>query len=332
MVKMELHFSDDFFCPEERSGFLVPAMMKRAWAAAMEVLCAIDGVCRRHDIPYFADWGTLLGAIRHKGFIPWDDDIDICLKRADYRDLIRVLPTELPRGFVMTGMYAQSKRLQEAAFVPQLRVMADETFWDFNDYMVKFHGFPYQRIGIDVFPLDKLPSDMESVSLQREMIREGIVLLRDWEQLREAGELNECLKQYGSLCGVEIPQRPDIQNWMWKLVDAIRSLYEEDDLEEMTDYCANMGSPKPFCVRREWYDSQVYVPFEQIEIPVPVGYDGVLTAQFGDYMTPRRVTGGHDYPFYRHMEEELKRQIRAVGFQGDVEEFCQKVSSGQLRV
>ena len=73
-------------------------------------------------------------------------------------------------------------------------------------------------------------------------------------------------------------------------------------------------------------------PFENMEIAVPAGYHEVLTAQFGDYMEPVQGTADHSYPFYGHMEGELIKQIRAVGFQGSVEEFCQEVSCGKLRV
>lgn len=58
--------------------------MKHAWAAQLEVLNDIDKACTENGIQYFAEWGTLLGAVRHHGFIPWDDDMDICMKRADY--------------------------------------------------------------------------------------------------------------------------------------------------------------------------------------------------------------------------------------------------------
>lgn len=73
---------------EVRCDFEISAMMKRAWAAQMEVLEVVDEICQRNGLQYFADWGTLLGAIRHQGFIPWDDDIDICMKRKDYNQLI----------------------------------------------------------------------------------------------------------------------------------------------------------------------------------------------------------------------------------------------------
>lgn len=120
--------------------------MKRAWAAQMEVFQIVADICDRNGIRYFADWGTLLGAVRHKGMIPWDDDIDISLMRDEYNQLIKILPEQLPHGFVIAGMYADSKRLQDAAFVPQLRVIADETLWNFNDYMKFFMDFHIREL------------------------------------------------------------------------------------------------------------------------------------------------------------------------------------------
>ena len=91
-----LEFSDDFFKGEEIDGFYVQPVLKRCWAATMELLSIIDSICKRHGITYFADWGTLLGAIRHKGYIPWDDDMDITMTRINYEKFIKVAPNELP--------------------------------------------------------------------------------------------------------------------------------------------------------------------------------------------------------------------------------------------
>ena len=72
-----MEFPDSYFEDEVREGFYIPSLMKRAWAAQMEVLEIVGEICEKHHIRYFAEWGTLLGAVRHGGRIPWDDDIDI---------------------------------------------------------------------------------------------------------------------------------------------------------------------------------------------------------------------------------------------------------------
>lgn len=92
-------FNNAYFEDEVRDGFFVPSEMKRAWAAELEVLSEIDKICKKHNIQYFADWGTLLAAVRHEGFIPWDDDLDITMKREDYHRFMEIAQTELPEGF-----------------------------------------------------------------------------------------------------------------------------------------------------------------------------------------------------------------------------------------
>ena len=69
-----MEFSKEYFWDEVRDGFYVSGIMKRSLAAQMEVLGEIDKVCKRHNIRWFADCGTLLGAVRHGGVIPWDDE------------------------------------------------------------------------------------------------------------------------------------------------------------------------------------------------------------------------------------------------------------------
>ena len=90
-----------------------------------DILFQVLDFFEQYHITYFTSGGTTLGAVRHEGFIPWDDDIDISLMRDEYNELIRILPGELPYGFVVAGRYADCERLQNAAFVPQLRVIAD---------------------------------------------------------------------------------------------------------------------------------------------------------------------------------------------------------------
>lgn len=330
-MEKELEFSADYFKTEVRDGFEIPAMMKRAWVAQMEVLHVVAGVCKNNEIRYFADGGTLLGAVRHKGMIPWDDDIDICVVREEYNRLIQVLPKALPHGFVVAGMYADSERLQKAAFVPHLRVIADETLWNFNDYMRYFHGFPYQRVGIDIFPMDYISRDIGITNVQKQIIRFGIGTLRDWNKLEENGMLDEYVNGFQKLCNVSFGNVNNVKNYMWKIIDKISSISYREEADYITNIFYWLDNDN-YKMKKECYDYTIELPFENMNIVAPEMYDEVLRAEYGDYMVPVKGAADHDYPFYGHMESELIKQIRNVGFKGSVDEFCEEVASGRLRV
>ena len=93
-----MYFDDKYFKTEEIDGFVVDSMMKRALAAEMEIMQEIDRICKENDLQYYAAWGTLLGTIRHKGFIPWDDDMDIGMTWNNYQRFLKLayVSTYLP--------------------------------------------------------------------------------------------------------------------------------------------------------------------------------------------------------------------------------------------
>ena len=82
--------TEDFLKEEKRGDFTVTAKRKRVWAVILDLIVEFDSVCRKHNLRYFLDSGSLLGAIRHGGFIPWDDDIDVTMPREDYEKFIRL--------------------------------------------------------------------------------------------------------------------------------------------------------------------------------------------------------------------------------------------------
>ena len=84
--------NSDFLKEEYRNGYLITEKMKKVWAVELDLLSELDRVCKKYNIKYYAAFGTLLGAIRDKGFIPWDDDIDVWLLRDEYERLKQVAP------------------------------------------------------------------------------------------------------------------------------------------------------------------------------------------------------------------------------------------------
>ena len=169
-MKMEIH--DSFLEPEVRDGFYVPSIVKQAWAAELEVLAEINRICEKYEIPYFADWGTLLGVVRHKGFIPWDDDLDITMKRADYERFLKVAERELPEHF---SVFTYEKHPDFWSFMA--RVVAKNRICFEEEHLRKFHGFPY-IVGIDVFVLDYV-SDNETKNDERNKLARYAIAAAD---------------------------------------------------------------------------------------------------------------------------------------------------------
>lgn len=143
--------SMDFFRDEVRNGFFIPTAVKQAWAAQLQVLDVIETICRKHDITYFADWGTMLGTVRHGGYVPWDDDMDICMKRADYTRFKEAAKTELPKDFRI-----HDYEHQEVHWLFLSRV-ANSVHINFEpEHMKQFHNFPYiAGIDIDIYDISK---------------------------------------------------------------------------------------------------------------------------------------------------------------------------------
>ena len=100
-----MDFDEKFFQEELRSGYLVSEKMKKVWAVELELLDYFDKLCHKHNLQYFVDYGTLLGAVRHQGFIPWDDDIDIVMFRGEYEKLKVIAQEEVCEPYFFQNSY-----------------------------------------------------------------------------------------------------------------------------------------------------------------------------------------------------------------------------------
>jgi len=138
----------------------------------LEILDVVATICDTHGLTYWLDGGTLLGAIRHKGFIPWDDDIDIGMFREDYEKLLEILPSELPPSMVV-----QTRRSDGSYKLAYAKVR--DRFSRIED------RYRYNGIFIDIFPFDRMPGSPWIQKVQRALVMamEAAVVHTEMERL-----------------------------------------------------------------------------------------------------------------------------------------------------
>lgn len=294
-----MNIPDKFLEGEIRDGFYVENMMKKAWAAQLEVLNEVDKICRQYDIKYFADWGTLLGAIRHKGFVPWDDDMDITMKRQDYIRFCQIVQQQ--QGEIeIINVHTDSDWTDMLSRVINGRII------NYNPkHMKKYHGFPYIA-GIDIFPLDYVAPTEEEDELQCNMISivgsfADVVRRADTSQEEKV----QVKKEIENLCGVKFNDTEPLSAQLLKLTERLAMMYSEDESHAVA-LMGDHAGPRPLDVYpKEYYSESIYVPFEYTTIPVPIGYENILKRKYGeDYMIPYLGGTNHEYPFYRKQQRQ----------------------------
>lgn len=293
-------FPKGYFEDEVRDGFYVSAMVKRSWAVQLEVLEVVDKICKRHSLQYFAEGGTLLGAIRHGGFIPWDDDLDICMKREDYETFAQIALEELPEGYVMRN-FEQSGKENYSFDNFLIRINNSRKIRTDEEFLERFHGFPYVA-GVDIFSLDGVaPTEKADKRLLKEI--ETVSTLADAIDDMSPDEKNTYLLQAEKAFSVKFDRSRSLRPQFYMLADRLCGTYKEKDAKYLTNMA--FRTLRDFKVPKEYYADVIMLPFEHIQIPVPVGYDAFLRTKYGDYMKPVHSGGGHDYPFYQKQADKL---------------------------
>ena len=304
-----LVFDPSFFEREERNGFVIEPMMKNAWAANLYVLHVIDRICEENQIPYFADWGTLLGAVRHRGYIPWDDDIDICMLRKDYLRFCEVIQQYKDEVALLNNYTADDwgahadKVVNIAAFTVK------------RSEIKKYYGFPFTA-GVDIFLIDYVPREKALEEEQLEVLRTISLLIHLREEM---GKQSPTSKEYAKsvkaekiliekiqkMTNVVFSQPNPTDQEVLILGEEVSGLYGDEDSDYLSQL-QRLGAGLEYYIPKEVYGTSIRLPFENTTIPVPVGYDMLLRKKYGDdYMTPKNVATGHDYPFYNKAISEV---------------------------
>lgn len=224
----------------------------------LEIYDSIRSICEKYGLKYFVAYGTLLGAIRHRGFIPWDDDFDIWMPRPDYMQFMDLAIKELPKGFSW-----QSVETDDTYHYLFGKVRVDNPN-KVSEISAKSKLSLKQGLYVDIFPLDGLPSSGTARFLwcvKRGMYRRGV---SRWFLGMPLGRAKNHLLKFSEWC-------------------ASRKYADCKFVGGISPY-SDGKTPQKWCFPREWFSSSEEAAFEDRIVRVPVGTKKILTAIYGDFM------------------------------------------------
>lgn len=245
--------------------------IKELQAKGLEMLVLFQDFCNEHNLKFFLCGGCCIGAVRHGGFIPWDDDVDVFMLREDYEKLIEIFN-------------AQSQSQKYFLQVTTNQTLTKNQFATINDSQTTFiksfqkdldinHG-----LVLDIIPLDACPSGFNR------KVQKFWALIYSLFVIGQAPKNNgKLIEIIGSFLLFLAPTQK-FKNKIWQFAKKQMSKYSFDSCEFITELCSGvkyMQNEYP----REIFKSAVLVDFEDIKAPLPIGYDQYLKMAFGDYMS-----------------------------------------------
>ena len=304
----DLIFSNEYFYDEVRDGFYIPEIMKRYWAAQLEVLKVIDDICAKYNIKWFANYGTMLGAVRHKGYIPWDDDVDITMLRPDYDRFFEIAEKELPEGFCILTTESQEEYAYPFGRITNSRKI------DFSpEHLKKNHGCPY-IVGIDIYPYDNLFDDEKLEDERRKRgqdIFQALNLLTAYD--RRNKELDSLIRKIENDNHVSFNNSKRLDNQLAHLLESL-SVDANGSATNEIGLVYSWIRYHSYKFPSDLFDDLIEMPFECTTVPIPRQYDEALTILFKDYMKPVMAKCQHNYPLFKEQEELCKAQRRVNTF------------------
>ena len=270
-------------CEEVRSGFVVTEERKKIWKCELEILKQILLVCKDLGLRCWIDSGTLLGAVRHQGFIPWDDDIDLVMFRDDYDKLMKLGPDRFRDPFFFQSAYTdinyyrghiQVRNSNTAAILP-INCMRE-----FN-----------QGIFVDIFPLDALPNDKKSVEeLKRKstLMKSKMERYHHFQLLRSFNVVKNYIEQ------IKLEKEIDAISFK-EYYNIYENLFRENDINACNNLTLMSSFPDvDYIIDKHIFDETIYMNFEGMIVPAPKEYDRYLRIMYGDdYMTPKQIPTFH---------------------------------------
>lgn len=237
---IELSLPDEFFKEEYRSGYLVTTNTKKIWAVMLDLIWQVMKVCEKHDIKWFIDGGSLLGTIRHGGFIPWDDDVDIAMPREEYEKFIKYASEELPEPYFVSDFKSECEKNHALAPATHATLKNSTTtckkFAHICQNIKKYNT----GIAIDIFPFDTVPDDN--------------VVYAKW--------LNKIMARKKD--DITYPENNEA-------MENVFIEYNGCGGKRLTNVTVS-AKPRKFTFPKTDYSSYVLMPFETLQVRVPIGW------------------------------------------------------------
>ena len=275
-----------------------PEVLQKLWKVEEGIYLEFARICDKHNLRYFCAYGTALGAIRHKGFIPWDDDMDMGMLREDYEKFLEIAPQELRENFEL--LEARNTKGYVLPFAKLTR--SDTTFVEATDIDRKYHS----GIFIDIFPFDAVPEDFEErKKIERKCwLIARLMVLCDYPKPKLPASIKGFKKSLVyAVCAVvhiglkilgQTPSKLQV-----RYTKAASKYGESHDSNLYADFMAfNMefdyGRPDQYFHKNTLFPA-VDVPYENILVKVPHDWDKYLTDSYAKYMELPPIEQRHSH-------------------------------------
>jgi len=242
--------------------------MKRLQSIEAEMLKEFIEFCKKNSIAYFLIGGSALGAVRHQGFIPWDDDIDIGIPRPDYDRLINIPENDLPDGLIINSMYNENEYPYYFAKVCNENIIMIEEVTKHLDFR--------HCLYIDIFPLDGAPNS-------RLMQKYHLFVIRIFKKLQNINHgMIKNHMNYGKKVLIKLVKLLFSRKMIYNILDRLANKYKYDNCDIIGNYFGSWGIKE--IVPKKYFGDGTIMFFENGNYRIPTDYDNYLKSLYGNYL------------------------------------------------